>query len=127
MTIISISLNEKILKELDRLQSNMGFSGRSEVIRAGIRNLLADTKEKESFEGKIRAILLLIHDHDEEDYVTEVKHEYLDIIYTQLHNRFKEGKCMEIFILDGESERIKNLTRIFQKKEKIDYVKLLVI
>jgi CopG family nickel-responsive transcriptional regulator len=126
MTIISISLNEKILKELDRLQSEMGFSGRSEVIRAGIRNLLADTKEKESFEGKIRAILLLIHTHNEEDYVTEVKHEYLDIIYTQLHNRFKEGKCMEIFILDGESERIKKLTRTFQTKE-IDYVKLLVI
>ena len=39
MPIVSISLNDEILSELDKLQSSMGFSGRSEAIRAGIRHL----------------------------------------------------------------------------------------
>ena len=40
MTIVSVSLNEDILHEMDKLQKALGFSGRSEIIRAGIRNLL---------------------------------------------------------------------------------------
>ena len=45
MPIVSISLNDEILSELDRIQKTMGFSGRSEIIRAGIRNLVAEEKQ----------------------------------------------------------------------------------
>ncbi|MDQ3562119.1 MAG: ribbon-helix-helix domain-containing protein, partial [Thermoproteota archaeon] len=41
MAIVSISLNSDILTEIDKLQKALGFSGRSEIVRAGIRNLLA--------------------------------------------------------------------------------------
>ncbi|MBV1768341.1 MAG: ribbon-helix-helix domain-containing protein, partial [Methanobacterium sp.] len=34
MAIISISLNDKLLEEIDALKDEMGFSGRSDVIRA---------------------------------------------------------------------------------------------
>ncbi|MFH0848690.1 MAG: CopG family ribbon-helix-helix protein [archaeon] len=124
MVIISMSLNETMLQEVDRIRREMGFSGRSEVIRAGLRILLAENKEKEELTERTRGVLLLIHDHVAEDFVTTVKHDFEDIIYTQLHNRFKEEKCLELFILDGQTSRIKELTRIFQKSDRIDYVKL---
>ncbi len=126
MVIISMSLNEAMLQEVDRVRKEMGFSGRSEVIRAGLRILLAENKEKEEWTGRTRGVLLLIHDHDAEDFVTSMKHDFEDIIYTQLHNRFKEEKCLELFILDGEADRIKELTKIFQKADSIELVKLLV-
>jgi CopG family nickel-responsive transcriptional regulator len=59
--------------------------------------------------------------------VTKIKHRYLDVIHTQLHNRFKEGKCMELFILEGEAERIRELAAELQRSEENEYVKLLVI
>ena len=46
MVIISISLNERILKDIDKLERDLGFSGRSEVIRAGVRLLISEEKEK---------------------------------------------------------------------------------
>ena len=46
MPIISISLTDEILNEIDKFQQELGFSGRSEVMRAGARMLLADNKEK---------------------------------------------------------------------------------
>ncbi|WP_455364032.1 CopG family ribbon-helix-helix protein, partial [[Eubacterium] cellulosolvens] len=100
--------------------------GRSEIIRAGLRMLLTEAKEKESLTSPIRGILLLIHGHESENTVTEVKHDFLDVIYTQLHNRFKEGKCLELFLLEGSARRIKEFTQIFQKNDKIEYVKLIV-
>ncbi len=126
MTIISISLTGEILEEIDRLQKELGFSGRSEVIRAGARMLLADNKEKEKLEGRLNSVLLLIHAQKMEDTVTEIKHEFEDIISTQIHNHLREDKCIEVFILDGDAARIKQLVRLFQTSGKMDYVKLII-
>lgn len=125
MAIISLSLNETMLKELDRVQKAMGFSGRSELIRAAIRMLLAEFKE-ESLTGRVGGILLLIHGHEAESLVTNVKHNFLDIIHTQLHNRFKEGKCLELFLLEGEADRVREMTRTFQKADSIELTRLIV-
>jgi len=44
MPIVSISLGQEMADELDRLQASLGFSGRSEVVRAGLKMLSADSK-----------------------------------------------------------------------------------
>jgi len=126
MTIISISLNDKLLTEIDQLQKELGFSGRSEVIRAGARMLLADNREKEKLEGRLNSVLLLIHSQKVEDTVTVIKHEFEDIISTQIHNHLREDKCIEVFILEGDAARIKDLVRLFLTTRKMDYVKLIV-
>ena len=51
MPIISISLNENIIQELDKLQKLLGFSGRSEIVRASVRNLLLEEKRIEELYG----------------------------------------------------------------------------
>lgn len=124
--IISISLNEELLKEIDRVQKEFGFSGRSEVIRAGIRMLIADNKEKEKLIGAINSILLLVHNQEVEDTVTEIKHKFEDIINTQIHSHLKDGKCLEVFISNGDAERIKQLIKLFQVCGKMEYIKLVI-
>jgi CopG family nickel-responsive transcriptional regulator len=126
MTIISISVNGGLLEELDRLQRALGFSGRSEVLRAGARMLIADNREKEQLEGTLNAVLLLIHAQKAEDTVTEIKHDFEDISSTQLHNHLRGDKSLELFILEGDAARIKELVRAFQASGKMDYVKLIV-
>ncbi|NQE46437.1 putative nickel-responsive regulator [ANME-1 cluster archaeon GoMg2] len=126
MAIISISLQDEILEEIDKLQKELGFSGRSEVVRAGVRMLLADSKDKGKLEGKLNSVLLLIHAQKVEDTVTEVKHEFEDIISTQIHNHLREDKCLEVFILEGDATRVKQLVQRFQTSRKLDYVKLIV-
>lgn len=127
MPIVSISINDKLLSELDELQDKMGYSGRSEAVRAGVRMLLQDAREDERLRGILTGVLLVIHAHEAEDIVTDVKHRYTDVIHTQLHNKFQEGKCLELFILNGEAERIIELTRALKRNEENEYVKLIVI
>jgi Predicted transcriptional regulators containing the CopG/Arc/MetJ DNA-binding domain and a metal-binding domain len=126
MVIVSVSLNDKILEEIDRIQKELGFSGRSEVIRAGARMLISDNKEKEKLTGKINSILLLIHNQKVEDVVTEIKHRFEDITKTQIHTHLREDKCLEIFVLNGDAGRIKRLVNLFQTSRKMEYVKLIV-
>ena len=126
MTIISISLNENILKDIEKIQNDYGYSGRSEVIRAGVRLLISESKDTEKLYGEINSILIVIHNHDSESVVSEIKHDFKDITKTQLHSHFEKEKCLEIFVLQGKAERIREMYRLLNTNKKMDIVKLIV-
>jgi CopG family nickel-responsive transcriptional regulator len=126
MAIISVSLNNTILQEINRIQHDRGYSGRSEVIRTAIRLLISDTKNTEELSGRINSILIMIHNHDDENKVTEIKHRFEEITQTQIHSHLQKNKCLEIFVLEGESEKIKEMTRLFQTSKKMELIKLIV-
>ena len=127
MVIVSVSINEKLLEDIDSIKNEMGFSGRSDVIRASARMLIADNREKSTMTGETDSVLTLIHSQDAEDKVSDIKHDYEDIINTQIHTHLKEHKCLEIFILDGDVQRMYQLAKTFQTTKKMDYVKLTVV
>jgi CopG family nickel-responsive transcriptional regulator len=127
MTIVSVSLNDEILTEVDRLQKALGFSGRSEIVRAGIRNLLADEKDRQNLSGSIFAVLLAIHDEKSDDQVTMMQHDYDRLITTHIHNKIDGDRCLEIFLIKGDARNIRDMTKKFQANKKMDHVKLIAM
>jgi CopG family nickel-responsive transcriptional regulator len=127
MPIISISLNNDILSEIDNLKKTMGFSGRSEAIRAGIRNFVSETKQNNELSGKVHAILLVVHNDEFDHIVSGIKHNFEDLITTHLHSKIEGDKCMELFVIDGEAERVSTITKDFQTNKKMDTVKLVTL
>ena len=127
MPIVSISLNDEILAEIDKLQMRMGFSGRSEIIRAGIRNLVSEEKQRASLAGQIHAILMVIHDEESEQVVTGIKHNHEYLIGTHLHSKVDGNKCMELFLLHGDAQKIGTMTKDFKTNRKMENVKLVAM
>lgn len=127
MPIVSISLNEEILKELDRLQSALGFSGRSEAIRAGIRTFVSEERQKAELKGNIHAILLVVHNDEFDHMVSGITHQFEDLITTHLHSKIEGNKCMELFVINGDAEKVSTITKDFQKNKKMDTVKLVTL
>jgi len=126
MPIVSISLNSEILSEVDKLKKSMGFSGRSEIIRAGIRNLISEEKQRSNLSGLIHAILMVVHDEDSEQIVTGIKHNYEELIDTHLHSKIDGNKCMELFLLHGQADKVDVMTKDFKTNRKMDQVKLVL-
>ncbi len=127
MPVVSISLNDEILSELDKLQSTMGFSGRSEAIRAGIRAFVSEEKQKSDLSGDIHAILLVVHNDEYDHVVTDITHNYEDLVTTHLHSKIEKEKCMELFVIDGDAEKVSIMTKDFQINKNMDTVKLVAI
>ena len=127
MPIVSISLTEEILKEIDTLQKNLGFSGRSDAIRAGIRSFVSEEKQKENLSGNVNAILLVVHNDEYDNQVNGIKHSYEDLITTHLHSKIEGDKCMELFMLKGEADSVSDITKDFQINKKMDTVKLVTL
>ncbi|MCH7757253.1 MAG: CopG family ribbon-helix-helix protein [Thaumarchaeota archaeon] len=127
MPIVSISLNDEILTELDKLQKSMGFSGRSEAIRAGIRSFVSEEKQKSDLSGVIHAILLVVHNNEFDHIVSGITHNFEDLITTHLHSKIEKEKCMELFVIHGDAEKISTITKDFQTNKKMDTVKLVTL
>jgi CopG family nickel-responsive transcriptional regulator len=126
MVIISMSVDPSMLENIDAMQAILGFAGRSETIRAGVRLLEEDARAKERLSGRINAVLLVVHQHAAEDSVGKIRYEFEDIVKTQLHAHLKGDKCMELFILDGSANKIRELSRRFIVHKKIGNAKLIV-
>lgn len=123
---MSVSLNEEIIESLDKLKS-LGFSGRSEIIRAGIRNLLSDERMKEDLDGEINSLLLAVHDEDSDDQVSSIRHDFDKIIIVHLHNKIDKNRCLEIFSLKGDAKDVKEISRQLQINKRMHFVKLIVV
>ncbi len=127
MPIVSLSLNDKILEEVDKLEATLGFSGRSEVMRAAIRHFITEEEAVSAMKGMVHAVLIVTHPDRADDAITGATHEFDDIVVTHLHSKADTGKCLETFIVSGSAKRVHAMFRSLQSNKKADYVKLLVI
>jgi CopG family transcriptional regulator, nickel-responsive regulator len=127
MTIVSLSFPDQMVKELDQIQDTGGFAGRSELVRAAIRLLIEDKKEKDSLSGHVNAVIVVTHDESNEAPITKLKHEFEDIVKTHIHNKISHSNCVELFLVEGEGKKVASMTRAFQREEKMKSVKLIVI
>lgn len=116
-----------MVKELDQIQDTGGFAGRSELVRAAIRLLIEDRKQKDSLLGHVNAVIVVTHDESDEAPITRLKHEFEDIVKTHIHNKISHGNCVELFLVEGEGKKVASMTKEFQKEEKMKTVKLTVI
>ena len=125
MTIVSVSLSKELLSDVNKLQKRLGFTGRSEIIRASVRTMISEEKKKEDLVGDIHALFLVTHDEKSDDEINEMRHTYDKLITTHLHNKIDRDKCLEIFVLRGDANQIRGMTKLFQSNKKMDNVKLI--
>ncbi|MDW5562058.1 MAG: ribbon-helix-helix protein, CopG family [Methanomassiliicoccus sp.] len=123
MSVISVSLTDKNIEDLDRLQEMLGLAGRSEAIRMCLRSAEAEIREREKLEGEVEGIMISVHKTDEGHGLDEMRHIFQDNIRTQVHSHLKNGKCLDIFLVGGPAGDLKNMLAAFQKDESLEYIK----
>ncbi len=125
--IVSLSFPDEMVKQVDQIQKSRGFAGRSELVRAAIRLLIEDTREKDSLKGTVVALLVVTHNQENEDPITALKHQFEGIVKTQIHSKISAANCVELFLVEGEGAKVASMTKAFQKEEKMKSVKLVVV
>jgi CopG family transcriptional regulator, nickel-responsive regulator len=127
MTIVSLSFPDKMLEEMDDIQKSSGFTGRSELVRAAIRLLLEDAREKDSLKGDLNGLIVVTHEQDEEAPVTKLNHDNEDIIKMHLHSKTKTSVCVELFLVQGDADKVVGMAKAFQAEDKMKSSKLILV
>ena len=126
MEIISVSLDEGLVKELDSLRRSSGISGRSELVRLGLHKLVSERKERSALRGHVDCVLLVLHSHHSTPEISRLRHIHEGIIRTQLHQHVGGEKCMEIIVAAGDAAKVRKMAEDFEASKKVQYVKLVV-
>jgi CopG family nickel-responsive transcriptional regulator len=127
MPIVSLSFPESLLREMDQLQKTSGFSGRSEFVRAAVRMMLDDDREKANLAGEVNGLLVVTHDQEQEEPVTELKHRFEDIIRTHVHSKTSSSICVELFLVHGPAKKVLGMSKAFQAEDKMKSSKFIPV
>ncbi|MCS7136667.1 MAG: nickel-responsive transcriptional regulator NikR [Nitrososphaerota archaeon] len=128
VTRISISIPPDLLKELDDVLKKVGYD-RSKAIQIAIRNFLTEYRWTHE-SGEVAGALILLYDHRSrgvEGSLTDIQHEYGNIITSTMHVHLDEDNCLEIVALKGSSKSIKELVERVIKEKGVKQLKLALV
>ena len=128
MTIVSVSIPEKLLEELDNSIKERGFASRSETIRHALRSFVAEHRSLKELEGEIVATITVIYGKAaKNNQMLSAQHEYGNIISTFLHSHVDENNCLEGMVVRGDAGTIRRLVDAMKANEQIAQVKMAVL
>jgi len=112
MTVVSITLPPELLKKFDDFTKARGYYSRSEAFRDAIRNLITEAEVASFKGGRVSTTIMITCDYARKDVdrrVSEVRHEFDDVVIENVHRHIEEKYCLEIFIAEGTLQRILDL------------------
>jgi CopG family nickel-responsive transcriptional regulator len=128
MTVISITLPGELLGKFDEFMKTRGYYSRSEAFRDAIRSLIAESDIAKMDTGEVAATIMITCDYARRDVdlrMTEVRHEFDDVVVENVHRHIDDKYCLEIFIAQGKNERIHDLVGRVRGMRGIQQVKAL--
>ena len=126
MTVISVSLTPELLTKLDKYVKKSGYSSRSEAIRISVREALSQFTLQRLERGQVVATVTVISDrerHDLNSNLMDLRHEFDESIFGNMHLHVGKGYCVEIFIIRDETERVLDFISRVRAKRGIREVK----
>jgi CopG family nickel-responsive transcriptional regulator len=127
MTVVSVSMPEKLLDRIDTFADDHGYTGRSEVVREAARNLLGEFEDARLEERELMGVVTVLFDYETtnvEERMMHLRHEHDELVASNFHSHVGNRYCMELFILDGSLEDISTFVgkiRATQDIVSVDY------
>ena len=85
-----MSLPDESVDDLDALIEERQYKGRSEVMRAALRDFLKIHRAEQKLSGTVNAILVLVYPEETERLLSDLRHSYNDVVTSMLHEWRRE-------------------------------------
>ncbi|WP_048085374.1 nickel-responsive transcriptional regulator NikR [Methanobacterium formicicum] len=127
MMRISMSLPKKLLTEFDDVLKDRGYNSRSKGIRDALKDYIVRYQWMRDMEGDRVGIVAVIYDHHYtgvmED-LTNIQHQFREYINANMHIHMTENKCLEVIVIKGDAQQIRDLTEKIMRLKGVEHVKL---
>ncbi len=109
MGVVSISMPDELEERIDEFAEEHGYTGRSEIVREAVRNLLGEFEDQQLEDRELMAIVTVLFDYETtsvEERMMHLRHDHEDLVVSNFHSHVGDHYCMELFVLEGELEDI---------------------
>jgi CopG family nickel-responsive transcriptional regulator len=127
MTVVSVSMPDELLERIDEFAEDHGYTGRSEVVREAARSLLGEFDDRKLEDRDLMGVVTVLFDYENtvvEERMMHLRHEYEDLVASNVHSHVGDHYCMELFILEGTLTDISTFVgkiRATQDTLSVDY------
>jgi|SRR6516165_429802 CopG family nickel-responsive transcriptional regulator len=106
MQRVTITLDDDLMAEMDRLIARRGYQNRSEAVRDLVRAGIQQTTAATAPEQQCVAALVYVYDHGVRALakrLTHCFHDHHDMAVSTLHMHLDHKSCMEVTVLKGRA------------------------
>lgn len=100
---------DELEERIDTFADEHGYTGRSEVVREAVRNLMGEFEDKRLEDRELMAIVTVLFDYETttvEEKMMHLRHDHESIVASNFHSHVGDRYCMELFVLEGQLEDI---------------------
>lgn len=126
-TRVSLSIQESLVKEFDAVAESLGHPNRSKAVSEAMRHFVASKKWDIAKKGLVPGVILITYDHHARGInraMTELQHDYPDIVGATMHIHLSKHTCLEVVSFKGEAERVRSLAKDLQSQKGVLDLKL---
>ena len=130
ITRVSLTLPQAMLDELDRSLKAQRYASRSEAVRDALRDFLASYRWRSELKGEQLGAILVMYEHDVRgltDKLMDIQHESASFISAVQHLHVDAKNCLEVLIVRGSAERIRQLVNRLGAQRGVKHAKLVVV
>jgi CopG family nickel-responsive transcriptional regulator len=110
MERFTISIDDDLAHEFDRLIEQRGYSNRSEAVRDILRAHLDRLREESDSRAHCVANLSYVYNHHERELaerLTGLQHDHHDLTVAAMHSHLDHDNCLESVILRGPTADVR--------------------
>ncbi len=117
-----VSLEKNLLKKFDQYIKDENYPTRSKAISDLISESITkrDWIKSKCVFGSI-TIFYNHHKRDLTNKLTDIQHDFNDIIISNLHVHIDKDNCLELIALKGESKRVDDLRKILKSIKSLNF------
>jgi len=122
MERFTISLDDSLAVEFDRLIAEHGYDNRSEAVRDILRRHLDHWRESNDAEGPCVATLSYVYNHHERDLVERlavIQHDQHNLTVSTMHAHLDHDRCIETVILRGPARAVRKLANAISSERGV--------
>lgn len=130
MQRVTVTLDDELLVELDRMVAARGYQNRSEALRdlarAGIRQNAEQTGTSQDCVGA----LVYVYDHEARELskrLTRSFHAHHDVALAAMHVHLDHESCMEVAVLRGKTHEVQHLADHVVAERGVRYGRLVLV
>jgi CopG family nickel-responsive transcriptional regulator len=123
-----ISMPQSLIEQFDRLIALQGYDNRSEAIRDLARKALLTSSSMQPNE-MVAGTIVMVYDHGIRDLpitLMELQHDYHHAIISTMHIHLNHQQCLEILVVRGEVQKLRELQQRIQVLKGVAYAELSV-
>ena len=130
MQRITVTLDDELVDEIDRMVAERGYQNRSEAIRDLARAGIRQATDAAGASRDCVAALVYVYDHEARDLskrLTRSFHAHHDLSLAALHVHLDHDSCLEVAVLQGKTGEVQHFADHVMAERGVRHGRLVTI